>query len=292
METARRCTSHVDLVRRGMTQRIFFARRRTCCTGASGKSQALGQQTAITIRPRGLAHFVENPGGIYDAPHQLLRQRLGLQRDLLLRRLLSWLLLDGYSRPGSSTRDGHECGSGRSSSCVDEQDLKDYHWSLGDDGCHEEAIFVDEDCQTPRPNPAERRAPATEAAAHDELASNRDRLQELRETVSAVSPAKTSPQSRPDHNPPSQRARAPTFRAVAARRIDGLVKMLLLRQRRRRRGRLSRLQRACHQQRRDDSTRRRRHRALTTSRRADSGRAPLPRDEARSLCPRRRERRR
>ncbi len=49
-----------------------------------------------------------------------------------------------YSSPA---RDGTECGSGkrcRTSSCVDEQDLKDYHWSLGDDGC-QEPVCVDEE---------------------------------------------------------------------------------------------------------------------------------------------------
>merc|ERR1719420_2129016 len=60
----------------------------------------------------------------------------------------------GYNEPA---RDGMECGSGKvcrtaatdlvvdlaaspapaTSSFVDEQDLKDYHWSFGDDGCRE-----------------------------------------------------------------------------------------------------------------------------------------------------------
>ena len=50
----------------------------------------------------------------------------------------------GNSQPA---RNGTECGSGkqcRTSSCVDEQDLKDYHWSLGDDGC-QEPVCVDEE---------------------------------------------------------------------------------------------------------------------------------------------------
>ena len=61
-------------------------------------------------------------------------------------------------------RDGTECGSGKqcrtsaidsnvdiavspapaTSSCVDEQELKDYHWSFGDDGCRE-PVCVDEE---------------------------------------------------------------------------------------------------------------------------------------------------
>ena len=67
----------------------------------------------------------------------------------------------GYNEPA---RDGTECGSGKqcrtsaidsdldisvepapaTSSCVDEQDLKDYHWSFGDDGCRE-PVCVDEE---------------------------------------------------------------------------------------------------------------------------------------------------
>ena len=66
----------------------------------------------------------------------------------------------GYNEPA---RDGMECGSGKvcrtaatdlvvdlaaspapaTSSCVDEQDLKDYHWSFGDDGCRE-PVCLDE----------------------------------------------------------------------------------------------------------------------------------------------------
>ena len=65
----------------------------------------------------------------------------------------SYITLSGAPRDGTDCGSGKQCrtstvdissGEPAGSSCVDSDTLKDYHWSLGDDGC-EEPVCLDEE---------------------------------------------------------------------------------------------------------------------------------------------------